>query len=811
MHSVMTKQAANHKPDPKTDACFRFGKPGDSFEREADRAADTVIKGGNPSPTFSIATIGSPAPDKTDSLPQDNQGTSSYSERATTQISSVLNSPGKPLEPGTRDYMESRFNRDFSHIRIHTNASASASAHAIGSAAYTSRNHVVFAGGQYQPETQRGRHLLAHELSHTVQQQPSSASDRMIQNRGFFENVGIFLGFIEGDFTEDELVTYLEKVTKAKSIEDKYDSDNKARAIVRRWRKAEPKFLLTPEQKELLINEMLKGPTLEKDETAILDLLEFSDNIDLQRMFTSGNLKFTKLEKDLNGAAAKRFATFVAARFKGGREALLKGNVEIIGKQAKGAPVFTYDWTFLKARIEGDYSVEDIQQTIAGFKGDVLDQALTDITKERIRLQQELTALADKHRKEKSEAKKQEILHKYTEIDESVVKVDAVLHHVFRDIVLTESKADLVAATTIPTAAEKKAIKDALKPEVTKTKKDKSQKFVLKLPGEEKDYEEKMREGIPDMIQEYYDSYVVGHGKKEHDDPTKVHALKRFEEIGEVSIEETDKLFGSYKKEEMKDFKLKADQMNKRGRVVRRGNIHDQFVDTETDLRRGGARRRREVARDLMFYFFQNNRWVAALNRDHHASPEFDDKNRPQNDEAKILAKLAREFTRKREDIKRLTEIERGWDASADSGTGDIFVQIFKKSTPDEDRDWLWEMFQTLIHEYIHLLSHEKYNDYAESFGDQSNQYDTLIEGVDSLLTEIVWSNVEPRVNDKELREKIEGPIYAKLPPIKVGHPSRLRARSYTQAVRLVNIVGIRNIYVAYFLGEVDKIGGTVK
>ena len=805
MHSVMTKQAASHKPDPKTDTGFRFGKPGDSFEHEADRAADTVIKGGNPSPTFSIATIGSPTPDNTDSLPQNNPGTSGYRERATRQISSVLSSPGKPLETGTRDYMESRFNRDFGHIRIHTNASASASAHAIGSAAYTSRNHVVFAGGQYQPETQRGRHLLAHELSHTVQQQPSSASDRMIQNRGFFENVGIFLGFIEGEFTEDELVTYLEKVTKAKSIEDKYDSDNKARAIVRRWRKAEPKFLLTPEQKELLINEMLKGPTLEKDETAILDLLEFSDNVDLQRMFTSGNLKFSKLESDLNGAAAKRFAAFVAARFKGGKEAILKGNVEVIGKQAKGAPVFTYDWAFLKARIEGDYSVEDIQQTIAGFKGDVHDQALTDISKERTRMQQELTDLRDRHRKEQDAGKKKEIADKANKAHESRVKLDAVLHHMFRDIVLTESKADLVAATTIPTAAEKKAIEEALKPEVTKTKTGKSKDFELKLPGEQKDYEEKMREGIPAMIQRYYDSIVVGHGKKEHDDPTKVHPLKRFEEIGKVSQDETDKLYGSYKKGP----ELKADVLNSRGRVIRRGNIHDKFVDTEADLRRGGAARRREVARDLMFYFFQTDYWVAELNRDHHASPEFDDKNKPQNDEAKILRKLAREFTRKRADIKRLTEIERGWDATA--GEGEINVQIFKKSTPDEDRDWLWEMFQTLIHEYIHTLSHKRYDKYAESFGDQSNQYDTLIEGVDSLLTEIVWSNVEPRVNDKELRKKIEGPIYAKLPPIKVRHPSRLRAASYTQAVRLVNIVGIRNIYVAYFLGEVEKIGGTVK
>lgn len=219
-----------------------------------------------------------------------------------------------------------------------------------------------------------------------------------------------------------------------------------------------------------------------------------------------------------------------------------------------------------------------------------------------------------------------------------------------------------------------------------------------------------------------------------------------------------------------------------------------------------GNKERRSLARQLLFYFFQSNKFVRSLNRQHNASPKFDKKNKPLNDEAKSLHKLAIEFTKTRDQIWKLNWIDRGWPASA--GDGQINIQIFKGKTVDKDRDFLWDMFQTLIHEYLHTLVHEDYEKYATSFGNTSNEYNTLMEGVDSMLTEIVWSNVEPRVNDKNLRAEIEGPEYTKLPPIKVKHASRRRYASYSEAIKVVNIVGIRNMYVAYFLGKVDRIGG---
>lgn len=215
---------------------------------------------------------------------------------------------------------------------------------------------------------------------------------------------------------------------------------------------------------------------------------------------------------------------------------------------------------------------------------------------------------------------------------------------------------------------------------------------------------------------------------------------------------------------------------------------------------------RRRLARQLVFYFFQADDFVRDLNRQHNASPKFSKHGRALNDETRVLRKLAIEFTGTREQITKLNEIDRGWPATA--GGGDINIQVFKAESAEKDQDFLWDMFQTLIHEYLHTLVDGDYEDYAESFGTTSNEFNTLMEGVDSLLTEIVWSNVEPRVGDKDLRGKIEGPVYSQLPPIKVKPASRRRYASYSEAVRVVNIVGIRNLCVAYFLGKVDKIGG---
>ena len=77
---------------------------------------------------------------------------------------------GTPLDKDTRQFMESRLGHDFGDVRVHTDAKAAESASAVNAQAYTVGTDVVFQSGKYAPETHEGKHMLAHELTHVVQQ-----------------------------------------------------------------------------------------------------------------------------------------------------------------------------------------------------------------------------------------------------------------------------------------------------------------------------------------------------------------------------------------------------------------------------------------------------------------------------------------------------------------------------------------------------------------------------------------------------------------------------------------------------------------
>lgn len=85
-------------------------------------------------------------------------------------VHEALDAPGQPLDPVTRTFMESHFGHDFSQVRVHTDAWAAEAARAVHARAYTVGRHLVFGRGYYAPATGEGTRLLAHELTHVVQQ-----------------------------------------------------------------------------------------------------------------------------------------------------------------------------------------------------------------------------------------------------------------------------------------------------------------------------------------------------------------------------------------------------------------------------------------------------------------------------------------------------------------------------------------------------------------------------------------------------------------------------------------------------------------
>jgi hypothetical protein len=93
-------------------------------------------------------------------------------------VRDVLRSPGQPLDAETRAFMEPRFGHDFGAVRIHSDTRAAESARAVDALAYTVNQDIVFGPGQYCTHSTGGRRLLAHELTHTLQQQHALRGDQ---------------------------------------------------------------------------------------------------------------------------------------------------------------------------------------------------------------------------------------------------------------------------------------------------------------------------------------------------------------------------------------------------------------------------------------------------------------------------------------------------------------------------------------------------------------------------------------------------------------------------------------------------------
>jgi hypothetical protein len=84
---------------------------------------------------------------------------------------------GQPLDDGTRSFMESRFGQDFGDVQIHTDSAAADAAKQIQAQAFTTERDIYFGQGRYQPKTTAGQKLLAHELTHVVQQKPGARTN----------------------------------------------------------------------------------------------------------------------------------------------------------------------------------------------------------------------------------------------------------------------------------------------------------------------------------------------------------------------------------------------------------------------------------------------------------------------------------------------------------------------------------------------------------------------------------------------------------------------------------------------------------
>jgi hypothetical protein len=283
---------------------------------------------------------------------------------ASVSVDPRLISGGMPLPATLRGALESHFPADFSRVRLHKDALSHQAAQEVDAQAFTLGSHVHFAHGRYRPDQRSGLHLLAHELTHTLQQGdalpspadqlpvdgPDTAAEReadrhaarvtdafhahppgagahgaaaadlsppgiagtsapRVQRVGF----GQFLArlFAEGTFSDKELSDYLQYLDDNARIEGNYDSDNKARVIIRRWRKDPGSFKLTLARKQLLLQELIDGPTLDDDEHAILELLRGSSVSEVASLVAAAGGE-ESLKSEFQGSESDELDSFLA-------------------------------------------------------------------------------------------------------------------------------------------------------------------------------------------------------------------------------------------------------------------------------------------------------------------------------------------------------------------------------------------------------------------------------------------------------------------------------------------------------------------
>jgi hypothetical protein len=157
---------------PGVQFSLRVSAPDDKYEREADRIAAQVLAvsnaAGSRAPLHIQRFAGHPTTQR---------------DTAPASVDRVLASPGRPLDPALQQDMGQRFGHDFSRVRVHAGGSAEQSARDVKAKAYTVGNNIVFGAGQFAPGTHEGQRLIAHELTHVVQQAGAGEGIEQSTNR----------------------------------------------------------------------------------------------------------------------------------------------------------------------------------------------------------------------------------------------------------------------------------------------------------------------------------------------------------------------------------------------------------------------------------------------------------------------------------------------------------------------------------------------------------------------------------------------------------------------------------------------------
>jgi hypothetical protein len=153
-----------HTCPPRIQTKLTVGHSDDSLEKQADEVAKSVVNMKEPLVRRQTGP---------EAIGRDTHQAKPPSESVAPALEAQINAlrgGGQPLDPAPRAFMEPRFGRNFSQVRVHTDNQAVKAAQAVNARAFTMGSDIVFGNRQYEPKTREGKRLLAHELTHVMQQ-----------------------------------------------------------------------------------------------------------------------------------------------------------------------------------------------------------------------------------------------------------------------------------------------------------------------------------------------------------------------------------------------------------------------------------------------------------------------------------------------------------------------------------------------------------------------------------------------------------------------------------------------------------------
>jgi hypothetical protein len=156
---------------PVVQPALKVGRSDDPLEHAADRVAGRVASGGAVEHAKTCGCGGTCPQCRAAKLQRSARSAGPVAAAGTGPVGAPLASSGLPLSAGVRSFFEPRLGADLSHVRVHTGSEAARSADALDARAYAVGRDVVFGAGEFRPESAAGRRLLAHELTHVLQQE----------------------------------------------------------------------------------------------------------------------------------------------------------------------------------------------------------------------------------------------------------------------------------------------------------------------------------------------------------------------------------------------------------------------------------------------------------------------------------------------------------------------------------------------------------------------------------------------------------------------------------------------------------------